>query len=383
MQEAPTPTPDAGSVPDVELLVREDKLKLLFRQSFPALFISYATALLLSWMLWGHTSDVALVAWLAVLAVSTLGRLAVFITYFRNHPSGVELLKLERRYVFSLMVSSLIWGIGALLVMPAESPLHQALTLFVLVGMAGGAISMYSARYMMAIGAMASVLLPSTVWLYTQAGKEQLGMALGATLFMAVLVRAAKVLANALQNNFQLSRELHAAHAAADQQARTDALTGINNRRAFLDHGEQIIRYCERHELELSAMVMDLDRFKSINDSLGHLAGDTVLRQVGEIILTTLRRSDVCGRIGGEEFAVVLPHTSEADAVAIAEKLRRTIAETPIVCGERHLEITISIGVAAGAYDLGTLLAYADKAMYRAKAQGRNQVVRYEEAFVA
>lgn len=383
MQVAPTPTPEAGSVPDVEMLVREDKLKLLFRQSFPALFISFATALLLSWMLWGHSSEVAIVAWLAVLAVSTLGRLAVFIVYFRTTPGGVELLKLERRYVFSLMVSSLIWGIGALVVMPADSLLHQAITLFVLVGMAGGAISMYSARYRMAIGAMAAVLLPSTIWLYTQSGKEQFGMALGATLFMGVLVRAAKVLANALQANFQLSRELHAAHAAADQQARTDVLTGINNRRAFLNHGEQLIRYCERHELALSAMVMDLDHFKSINDSLGHLAGDTVLRQVGEIILTTLRRSDVCGRIGGEEFAVILPHTTENAALGIAEKLRRTIAETPIVCGERHLEITISIGVASGAYDLGALLAFADKAMYRAKAQGRNQVVRYAEAFVA
>ena len=383
MQEVQAHVRDADPVPDVELLVREDKLKLLFKQSFPALFISYATALLLSWMLWDHTSEVELIAWLGILAVSTLGRLAVFIVYFRTSPSGVELLRLERRYVFSLMVSSLIWGIGALLVMPADSVLHQAITLFILVGMAGGAISMYSARYLMAIGAMASVLLPSTIWLYTQPGKEQFGMALGATLFMAVLVRAAKVLANALQNNFQLSRELHAAHAAADQQARMDSLTGINNRRAFLDHGEQLIRYCERHELALSAMVMDIDHFKSINDTLGHLAGDTVLRQVGEIILTTLRRSDVCGRIGGEEFAVILPHTTENAALGIAEKLRRTIAETSMVCGERRLEITISIGVASGAYDLGTLLAYADKAMYRAKAQGRNQVVRYEEAFVA
>jgi diguanylate cyclase (GGDEF)-like protein len=383
MQQAQVPTPSASSVPDVELLVREDKLKLLFKQSFPALFISYATALLLSWMLWGHTSDIELVAWLGMLAVSTLGRLAVFLVYFRTNPSGVELLKLERRYVFSLMVSSLTWGIGALLVMPVDSQLHQAITLFILIGMAGGAVSMYSARYQMAIGAMTAVLLPSTLWLYTQPENEQLGMALGATLFMAVLVRAAKVLASALQSNFQLSRELHAAHAAADQQAKTDSLTGINNRRAFLDQGGQLIRYCERHELALSAMVMDIDHFKAINDSIGHLAGDAVLRKVGEIIQTTLRRSDVCGRIGGEEFAVVLPHTSEVDALAIAEKLRKTIAETPIACGERRMDITISIGVASGAYNLGMLLAYADKAMYRAKAQGRNQVVRYEDAFVA
>jgi diguanylate cyclase (GGDEF)-like protein len=381
MQE--THTPDAGAVPQIELLVREDKLRLLFRQSFPALFISFATALLLSWMLWGHASDVEIVAWLGTLAVSTLGRLAVFVVYFRTNPSGVDLLKLERRYVFSLMVSSLIWGFGALAIMPADSLLYQAITLFILIGMAGGAVSMYSARYLMAIGAMASVLLPSTLWLYTQPGMEQFGMALGTTLFMAVLMRAAKVLAGALQGNFQLSRELHAAHAAADQQAKTDPLTGINNRRAFLDHGEQLIHYCERHELALSAMVMDIDHFKSINDTLGHMAGDAVLRYVGEVIGKALRRSDVCGRIGGEEFAVVLPHTTEADALGIAEKLRKAIAESPIPCGDQHLNVTVSIGIAAGAYHLGTLLAYADKAMYRAKAQGRNQVVRYEDAFVA
>jgi diguanylate cyclase len=381
MQEAPIPDADAG--PDIELLVREDKLKLLFHQSFPALFISYATALLLSWMLWGHASDVAIVVWLVVLGISTISRLTLFLAYFRAEPRGVDLLHLERPYLVSLLSSSLIWGVGAVIVMPADSFVHQVVTLFVLIGMAGGAVSVYSARYPMAVGAMASVLLPATIWMYTQPGKEQLGLAIGASMFMVVLLRAAKVLANALQQNFQLSRELHAAHAAADLQAKTDPLTGINNRRAFLDHGEHIIRYCERHELALSAIVMDIDHFKSINDTLGHFAGDIVLRHVGEILWKTFRRSDVCGRIGGEEFAVILPHTLERDALLIAEKLRRTIAETTIHCGDQRLNITVSIGVADASFDLTTLLVHADKAMYRAKAQGRNQVVCHEESFAA
>jgi diguanylate cyclase (GGDEF)-like protein len=381
MQEAPIPDADAG--PDIELLVREDKLKLLFHQSFPAVFISYASALLLSWMLWGHASDVALVVWLVVLGISTISRLTLFLAYFRAEPRGVDLLHLERPYLVSLLSSSLIWGVGAVIVMPVDSLLYQALTLFVLIGMAGGAVSVYSARYPMAVGAMASVLLPATIWMYTQPGKEQLGLAIGASMFMVVLLRAAKVLANVLQQNFQLSRELHAAHAAADLQAKTDPLTGINNRRAFLDHGEHIIRYCERHELALSAIVMDIDHFKSINDTLGHFAGDIVLRQVGEILWKTFRRSDVCGRIGGEEFAVILPHTLESDALLIAEKLRKTIAETIIHCGDQRLNITVSIGVADASFDLTTLLLHADKAMYRAKAQGRNQVVCHEEAVVA
>ncbi len=273
MQQAPIP--DADAAPDIELLVREDKLKLLFQQSFPALFISYATALLLAWMLWDHASNVAIVVWLGVLAFGAMSRLVLFLGYFRIEPRGVRLLKLERPYGVSLIVSSLIWGVGALIVMPADSLLYQALTLFILIGMAGGAVSVYSARYLMAIGSMASVLLPATLWLYTQPGKEQFGMAIGASMFMVVLLRAAKVLANALQRNFQLSRELRGAHAAADRQAKTDPLTGINNRRAFLDHGEHIIRYCERHDLTLAVLAMDIDHFKSINDTFGHFAGDS------------------------------------------------------------------------------------------------------------
>lgn len=376
-QEAPDSV--TAPPPDVEFLVREDKLNLLFHQSFPALFISFATALLLSWMLWGHARDVEILLWLGVVAITTLVRMGIFLSYFRIDPRGAALLSLEHSYVVSLLISSLIWGIGALFIMPVDSLLHQALTMFILVGMGGGAISVYSARYRMAIGAMASVLVPSTVWMYMQGGKEQLGMAIGASIFMVVMMRTAKVLANALQRNFQLGRELHAAHAIADQQAHTDALTGINNRRAFLSHGEQIIEYCKRHELTLNVIVMDIDHFKAINDSFGHAAGDAVLRFVGETIWTLFRRSDIFGRIGGEEFAVILPHTSESDALAIAEKLRKTIAETTIPFGDRSLNITVSIGLTNASYDLTTLLVHADKAMYRAKTQGRNQVVRYEE----
>ncbi len=379
MQPAPGQLSDVDTVPDIELLVREDKLRLLFTQSFPAMFISLAAAVLLCWMLQGHTDDMELVGWLATVVIATLGRLAVFATYFRTRPNGIQLLKLERRYFVTLLISSTLWGVGALLIMPPDNLLYQAITLFTLIGMAGGAAAMYSARYQMAIGAMLATLLPSTIWLFTRDSKEQIGLAIGASLFLLVMLRAAKVLATALQRNFQLTRELHSAHAAADQQAKTDPLTGINNRRAFLDQGEQIIHYCERHELELAVLVMDLDHFKAVNDTLGHLAGDTVLHHVGETMRTLFRRSDICGRTGGEEFAVILPHTSADNAMALAEKLRRTIAETPIASGERTVTVTASIGLAAGAYDLTTLLVHADKAMYRAKEQGRNQVVRYVE----
>jgi diguanylate cyclase (GGDEF)-like protein len=373
-----SPPPEAPRQADIELQVREDKLVLLFRQSFPAIFISLATAGLLAWFLWRHVDQTLIIAWLAILAVSSLGRLAVFATYFRGRPRGLDLLRLERRYTMTLLVSSLVWGIGAMLLMPVGEFVYQVVTLLILTGMAGGAVSMYSPRFKLAVGAMVAVLLPSTVWMFAQGGEEQVALAIGVSMFMLAMLRAAKVLADALQRNLHLSHELHSAHAAADLQAKTDALTGINNRRAFLDQGEQIVRYCERHELALSVLVMDLDHFKAINDSRGHNVGDMVLRQVGEIMRKLFRRSDVYGRTGGEEFAVVLPHTSVEQAMALAEKLRRALAETGFECGGTPLEVTASVGVAGGGYDLATLLVHADKAMYRAKEQGRNQVVRHE-----
>ncbi len=365
--------------PDIDRMVRSDKLKLLYHQSVPAVFIALAAAVLLGWMLWGHTRAGAIEAWVGLLAVSSGVRVVVFLGCFRAERLGLDLLKWELPYFVTLIVSALVWGVGALVVMPAESLFHQAVTLFALLGMAGGALSTYSARRPMAVGSMLATLLPGTIWLFLQPGREQVGMAIGSAMFMVAALRATTVMEAALDSSFRLSRELHAAHEAADLLARTDALTGINNRRAFFDRGEQIVRYCERHGEALSVLLMDVDNFKSINDTLGHFVGDLVLQHVGSTLQASFRRSDVTGRIGGEEFAVLLPGTPGSEARAIAEKLRGTIAAEAIPAGERDLDITVSIGVASGGYDLVALLREADAAMYRAKAEGRNRVASCED----
>ena len=364
------------AVNSIDRMVRADKLKLLFQQSFPALFVSMMIALLLCWMIWPETDTAALLSgWLALLSVSTLARLGVFVSYFHIKPGGGDLLRWEMPYAATLILSSLIWGCGAAIVLPRISALDQAVTFFVLIGMAGGAVSTYSAYRYMAVASMASVLLPSTVWLLCQADKTQMGMAIGAIIFMAASWRGTKVLAAALHRSFQLTHELKKAHDIADLLANTDALTGINNRRAFFERGQQLASYCQRHERPLAMLLMDLDHFKAVNDSMGHSAGDTALQHVARTLLKIFRESDVCARIGGEEFAVLLPDTTLNDAKMVAETLRKTIAETPIPLHEQPLTITVSIGVAAGMHELDALLLQADVAMYRAKMAGRNRVI--------
>ncbi|HEY0665023.1 MAG TPA: GGDEF domain-containing protein [Gallionella sp.] len=364
-----------GETPCIDTLVKADKMRLLIQQSHPGLFVSLAVALMLCWALWDYADTTGLLIWLGVLSLSLLARLLLSFTHFRTEQTAEETLLRAKPYVAMLIASSLIWGVGLLFVMPANSLQAQVFTLFVLIGMAGGVLATYSAYRPTAIAAMLSMLLPATLWLYFQPDKLHVGMAIGATIFIIVTLRGAKILSDAMHHNFHLGYQLKQAYEQAEILANTDSLTGISNRRAFFERGEQLVRYCERNHLPLSIILMDADHFKQINDTHGHHCGDLTLQKIGQILKNELRKSDVLGRLGGEEFGILLPNTTPDHALILAEKLRRTIAETPITCKERQLSVTASIGIASGSFYLETLLLDADTAMYQAKAQGRNRTV--------
>lgn len=160
--------------------------------------------------------------------------------------------------------------------------------------------------------------------------------------------------------------------------ATTDELTNLNNRRHFLTLAEQTLNRSRRYREPLALCMCDIDFFKNINDTFGHTIGDQVLQQVAEIIRKTLRDTDIAGRIGGEEFAIMLVQTSLANAQEVAERLRQNIEKSQIILDDGHLvPLTISIGVAIPSYPvetLATLMQHADHALYQAKRSGRNQV---------
>lgn len=163
-----------------------------------------------------------------------------------------------------------------------------------------------------------------------------------------------------------------------EQQAHTDALTGLSNRRYFIEQAELELARSKRYGKLLSMLMLDLDEFKAVNDRYGHHVGDTVLHKVGEVFRNRLREFDVVGRIGGEEFAVLLPETDIDRAFEVAERLRLDIAAAEIQPEPgKLLGITASIGVAtltAEEVDIDRLLKFADQAMYEAKRNGRNRV---------
>jgi two-component system cell cycle response regulator len=160
--------------------------------------------------------------------------------------------------------------------------------------------------------------------------------------------------------------------------ARTDALTGCYNRRALFERLEREVDRVKRYDQGLALLLVDLDNFKDVNDARGHLAGDSVLRQVGDLLRREARSVDVVARYGGDEFVVVLPETTQEGAVIFAERLRVKIGDFDFAETGAPLYVTVSVGVAAASVERPDtaegLIARADAAMYEAKGGGRNQV---------
>ncbi|MGO9011217.1 MAG: GGDEF domain-containing protein [Bryobacteraceae bacterium] len=183
-----------------------------------------------------------------------------------------------------------------------------------------------------------------------------------------------------------LQQQLMEAREALRVQATHDALTGLLNRGRVLEVLLTEIARSERELRPLALLMVDLDRFKQVNDTLGHIAGDAVLREAARRMKAATRPYDSPGRYGGEEFLVVLPGCSARDACAQAERIREALAGEAFIAGGRTLAVTCSVGVASrdvcAAGDADRLIREADAALYAAKNQGRNRVVVFaaEEA---
>ena len=171
--------------------------------------------------------------------------------------------------------------------------------------------------------------------------------------------------------------ELARARDEAERQARTDGLTGVANRRCFEEVAAREVARAQRYQQPLSIILFDIDLFKQVNDLHGHAAGDAVIRTAASVVREAIREVDFVARVGGEEFAILLPGIHQAQAVTTAERLRELIAEREAVHQDLRLRLTASLGVSECRADdpgFGALLHRADQAMYVAKQRGRNRV---------
>jgi diguanylate cyclase (GGDEF)-like protein len=174
----------------------------------------------------------------------------------------------------------------------------------------------------------------------------------------------------------KLQDELHRRNDELDTLSRTDLLTGLFNRRHLDEQLSSHVSTARRHDHTLGVLLLDLDHFKNVNDTHGHLAGDLVLCEFARRVEGALRAGDVAGRWGGEEFLVLLPHTALPGVIEVGEKIRAAVAAKPFAIGDGTITVTVSGGCAAGVgAGIDDLVQRADTGLYEAKDRGRDSIV--------
>ena len=177
-----------------------------------------------------------------------------------------------------------------------------------------------------------------------------------------------------------LSADIRRAYGHMKLLSETDELTGVLNMRAFSAVAERVFRQAERYARPFSVLMIDSDHLKSVNDALGHEAGNRLLKLTVQCIQSQLRQSDIVARFGGDEFVVVLPETPSNGALGVAERIRKSVESSPLTTRDKKVAATVSIGIAGypnQGHDLETVLERADHAMYASKNGGKNRITLF------
>ena len=263
---------------------------------------------------------------------------------------GSQKLALLAAFTFALLFTGIMLFLGVISVHAGQKPAKYFL-IAALAAMVGAVLTTLSTWG----------FIPHNSWTFRAV---EIGMLIDATL-----------LALALGYQFRVGQE---ERLRAERLAQLDPLTGLNNRRAFYDKTSPLWSQAIRHRHDTSVMLIDIDRFKQINDTHGHAHGDDVLKATAGILRQSVRQGDILARWGGEEFIVFLPETDRPEAIALADRLRAAIADMRVPGEAGETTVTASFGIAqqeSHHFTLDALIAAADECLYQAKQQGRNRVV--------
>ncbi len=355
-----------------------EKIKLLYLHSLIPAVLSGIAGLFLVAALWTSANKQHLLIWLGITLLLACVRIHLISKFQRCKPQGEEVLKWEKPYSISLLVVFLSWSVGLLCIMPKDNLSAVFIINTFSIGLAGAAISWYSPLRYLQMTTISLALIPMIVVLLTLGHEEALWVGVAACCMYISCMITSVLLQKTFNGNLELAYDLDIAKKHAENIASTDVLTGLNNRRAFFDKAESLFAYCKRNNQPISALMLDIDHFKKINDTYGHSAGDVALRNLGDLLKQHLRESDLSCRFGGEEFAVLLPNTTADEACEMANALKHMMMTSSIaLADENALSLTASFGVSAHGETVEDLLNHADEAMYLAKNGGRNHVMAY------
>jgi diguanylate cyclase (GGDEF)-like protein len=342
--------------------------------------------LLAVWFCWDRVPSNSIMAWLASAAVVWAGSLWV-LQHMIGAGSKLELHRNRVHWVAGL--DGFAWGLLTWFLIGYD-PVLDAVLMALLCGVTSINAQVYG-TYVFAYYLQIGILLGVSVLGLLHGGtRSALDYAAGLSVFIALTAYYTRAISKRLLEgirlqhaNALLAAQLRTALQKVELDAATDALTGHWNRRALDDLLKQQVELRTACDRPFSILMLDIDYFKNINDEFGHMVGDDVLRAFAQRLREFLRAGDFCARFGGEEFVVVLPDTPLNTALEVAERVRKGVAQFPLLNTPR-VQVTVSIGVAtmARGQSISELFAEADAAVYLAKNAGRNQVCSHTQTLV-
>jgi len=362
--------------------VRLEQIRIIYAAVPSSLLVIMVNSAILSTVLWNIIDHGVITWWFLVTNSLSLVRY-----YLHQRFGQLDQEKTDTTIWYQLAIvtsafSGACWGAAGIWLFSDTSIAHQVFLAFVISGMCAGAISTLSSIRKAARSFVILAIFPVTIQFFLMENAIGNGIAVMSLLFIAMLLYSAQRLNGTIIETLTARKDRELSEKTIRYQALYDDLTDLPNRRHLLDTLRQEMANSERHNRIGAALFIDLDRFKRINDSLGHNVGDELLLQIARRIRTRLRDEDTAARLGGDEFVVLLPEVGPdltlagIQATKIANKIRR-LFHTPFNIQGHDIHISISIGIAlfplskVGPEDL---IQYADVAMYQAKNEGRDCV---------
>ncbi|MDX1610568.1 MAG: GGDEF domain-containing protein, partial [Halofilum sp. (in: g-proteobacteria)] len=355
---------------DVHTAAEVAAVRHLFDQFGTAVAVNLLLATLVVTALLGHVGQTLVFGWLGLIVTVTVLRMALHSAY---HHDEREAGSWGWYFLVLAALSGLCWGVAVPLFVPQVPP-QQALVLMVAIaGIVAGAIGVQGSVPRVYITYLVATLSPPVITFFYLGDRASVLLGVMTLLFGLAMALAGVNFGRNLRHAHYLSAKLNEANRELERQASRDALTGLWNRSRFETALDDEFDRVARYGTPCTLIMLDIDRFKQVNDNYGHDVGDRVLMQLGELLRAEIRNPDCVARWGGEEFMVLLPETNLAAGAWAAERLRRRVAEHSFDGPGR---ITVSLGVAeyAGGEERLQLLKRLDDALYRAKQDGRDRV---------
>lgn len=362
--------------------VRLEQVRIIYSAIPSSLLVILVNSAILSVVQWGVIDHRIIILWFV-----TTNSLSLFRGYlhqeFGKLPNNQHTPNIWYQLaVITSALSGACWGAAGIWLFPESSIAHQVFLAFVIAGMCAGGITTLSSIRRAAWAFVLLAITPLIIQFLLVDTQISIGMAIMSMLFVVMLLYSAQRLNGTIVETFTARRERELSEQTIRYQALYDDLTDLPNRRHLLDKLKNEIANAERHNRIGAALFIDLDRFKRINDSLGHNIGDELLLQIAKRIRSRLRNQDTAARLGGDEFVVLLPEVGPdpelagAQATKIANKIRR-LFYSPFVIQGHDIHLTISVGIALFPHNqvnAEDLIQFADVAMYQAKNEGRDCV---------